>query len=38
MEVAKSFDKGIDSEMGTVKAGIAIELEDTDSNGEGWKV
>ena len=37
MEVAKSFDKGIDSEMGTAKAGIAIELEDMDSNGKGWK-
>ena len=38
MEVTKSFDKGIDSEMGTAKAGIAIELKDMNSNGEGWKV
>ena len=38
MEVAKSFDKGIDSKVGTAKAGIAVELKDTDSNSEGWQI
>lgn len=38
MQVTKSLNKGIDSEVGTAKAGVPVELEDTDSNGEGWKI
>ena len=37
MQVTKSFNKGIDSEVGTAKAGVPVELEDTDSNSEGWQ-
>ena len=37
VQVTKSFNKGIDSEVGTAKAGVPVELEDTDSNSEGWQ-